>query len=47
MGKISKEKNINFECSTQTWQTNQEELPDVKVIYTRDRDIFIPPGPAR
>ena len=42
MGKISKEKNINLNVALKLGKQIKKNCPDVKVIYTRDRDIFIP-----
>lgn len=42
VGKISKEKNINLNVALKLGKQIKKNCPDVKVIYTRDRDIFIP-----
>ena len=42
VGKISKEKNINLNVALKLGRQIKKNCPDVKVIYTRDRDIFIP-----
>lgn len=42
VGKISKEKNINLKVALKLGKQIQKNCPDVKVIYTRDRDVFIP-----
>ena len=41
VGKISKEKNINLNVALKLGKQIKKNCPDVKVIYTRDRDIFI------
>ncbi len=41
-GKNSKEKNINLNVALKLGKQIKKNCPDVKVIYTRDRDIFIP-----
>ena len=41
-GKISKEKNINLKVALKLGKQISQNCPDVKVIYTRDRDVFIP-----
>lgn len=42
IGKISKEKNINLNVALKLGKQIQKNCPDVKVIYTRTRDVFIP-----
>lgn len=42
IGKISKEKNINLNVALKLGKLIKNNCPDVKVVYTRDRDIFIP-----
>lgn len=42
VGKISKEKNINLNVALKLGKQIKNNCPDVKVIYTRDRDVFIP-----
>lgn len=42
IGKISKEKNINLNVALKLGKQIQKNCPDVKVIYTRERDVFIP-----
>lgn len=42
VGKISKEKNINLNVALKLGRQIKTSCPDVKVVYTRDRDIFIP-----
>lgn len=42
IGKISKEKNINLNVALQLGKNIQKNCKDVKVIYTRKTDVFIP-----
>lgn len=42
IGKISKEKNINLKVALKLGKQITQNCPDVKVIYTRNRDVFIP-----
>ena len=42
IGKISKEKNINLNVALKFGKLIQKNCGDVKVIYTRTRDVFIP-----
>lgn len=42
VGKISKEKNINLKVALKLGKQIKKSCPDVKVIYTRSRDVFIP-----
>lgn len=42
VGKISKEKNINLNVALKLGKQIKKNCPDVKVIYTRERDVFIP-----
>lgn len=42
VGRISKEKNINLNVALAVGQLIEKNCPDVKVIYTRKRDVFIP-----
>lgn len=42
IGKISKEKNINLKVALAFGQLVERNCPDVKVIYTRKTDVFIP-----
>lgn len=42
VGKISKEKNINLNVVLKLGKQIKKNCPDVKVIYTRERDVFIP-----
>ena len=42
IGRISKEKNINLKVALKLGRQIQENCPDVKVIYTRNKDVFIP-----
>lgn len=46
IGKISKEKNINLNVALKLGNLIKKNCDDVKVIYTRSRDVFIPPGPT-
>lgn len=41
-GKISKEKNINLNVSLAFGRLVEQNCPDVKLIYTRKTDVFIP-----
>ena len=41
IGKISKEKNINLNVALKLGKQIQKNCPDVKVVYTRTRDVFI------
>lgn len=42
IGKISKEKNINLNVALQVGRKIQSNCKDVKIIYTRKSDVFIP-----
>lgn len=42
VGKISKEKDINLRVALAFGNLVKEKCPEVKVVYTRDKDIFIP-----
>lgn len=42
IGKISKEKNINLKVALKLGSLIKTNCKDVKVVYTRTRDIFIP-----
>lgn len=42
IGKISKEKNINLNVALKLGGLIKLNCPDVKVVYTRTRDVFIP-----
>ena len=42
VGRISKEKNINLKVALKLGRQIEKNCPDVKVIYTRNRDVFIP-----
>lgn len=42
VGRISKEKDINLKVARQLGELIETECPDVKIIYTRKRDVFIP-----
>ncbi len=42
IGKTSREKNINLNVALKLGNLIKQNCNDVKVIYTRDRDIFIP-----
>lgn len=42
IGKISKEKNINLNVALKLGKQIQKNCADVKVIYTRTKDVFIP-----
>ena len=44
IGKISKEKNINLSIALQLGSLIKNKCPDTRVIYTRNRDVFIPLG---
>lgn len=44
IGKISKEKNINLNVALKVGNLIKNNCDDVKVIYTRSKDIFIPLG---
>lgn len=41
VGKISKEKNINLKVALKLGKRIEENCKDVKVIYTRKRDVFL------
>lgn len=42
VGKISKEKNINLSVTLQLGKLINEQCSDTRVIYTRNKDVFIP-----
>ena len=42
LGAISKEKDLNLTVALLTGDYIKKNLPDVKVIYTRQRDVFVP-----
>ena len=42
IGKISKEKNINLNVALKLGRLIEQGCPDVKVVYTRKTDVFIP-----
>ncbi len=42
IGRIAKEKNINLQVGLKLGRLVQQHCPDVKVIYTRNKDVFIP-----
>lgn len=42
IGRNVKEKNINLKVALKLGKLVEQNLPDVRVVYTRDRDIFIP-----
>ena len=42
LGSFSKEKNINLKVALAFGRTVERNCPDVKVIYTRKTDVFIP-----
>lgn len=42
IGRTSKEKNINLAVALELGRLIRENKPSVKVIYTRDKDVFIP-----
>ena len=42
IGKISKEKNINLKVALKLGGLIKQNCKDVKVVYTRTRDVFIP-----
>ena len=41
VGRISKEKNINLKVALAVGRLIEQNCPDVKVIYTRKRDVFV------
>ena len=41
LGSISKEKDLNLTVALLTGDYIKKNLPDVKVIYTRERDVFV------
>lgn len=41
MGKISQEKNITLKIALKLGAMIHENFPDVKIIYTRDKDFFV------
>lgn len=42
LGAISKEKNINLAVALRFGRYVEQKLPEVRVIYTRTKDVFIP-----
>ncbi|MBQ4018415.1 MAG: N-acetylmuramoyl-L-alanine amidase [Paludibacteraceae bacterium] len=42
VGKVSKEKDLNLRLVLKIGQLLKEQYPDVKVVYTRSTDVFIP-----
>lgn len=42
LGAISKEKNINLAVALQFGKCVEQNMPDVKVVYTRKTDVFVP-----
>ena len=41
LGKISMEKTLNLAVALKLGNYIKENLPDVKVVYTRDTDVFV------
>ncbi len=42
VGKISQEKNLNLDVALLVGKMLSEQFPDIKVVYTRQTDIFLP-----
>ena len=42
VGKISKEKNINLNVALKLGKLIKDKNPEVEVIYTRNKDVFVP-----
>jgi len=42
VGRVSKEKDLNLKLALEVGKQIKEQYPDVKVIYTRSTDVFIP-----
>ena len=42
LGKIGQEKSINLKVATLVGEMIEKEYPDVKVVYTRKSDIYVP-----
>lgn len=42
VGKISQEKDLNLKLALRVGKLVNEQYPDVKVVYTRSSDVFIP-----
>jgi len=42
VGKFSKEKDLNLKLALKVGELIKEQYPDVKVVYTRSTDVFIP-----
>ena len=42
IGRISKEKDINLKVALAVGKLIERNCPDVKVVYTRKRDVFVP-----
>ena len=42
VGKVSKEKDLNLKLVLKIGELIKEQYPDVKVVYTRSTDVFIP-----
>lgn len=42
VGKFSQEKDLNLSLALEVGRLVNEQYPDVKVVYTRDEDVFIP-----
>ena len=42
VGILSKEKDLNLTLALKTGKMISEQFPDVKVVYTRSTDVFIP-----
>ena len=42
VGKTSREKDLNLRLALRTGELIRENYPDVKVVYTRSTDVFIP-----
>lgn len=42
LGAVSKEKNINLAVALQFGKYVEQNMPDVKVVYTRKTDVFVP-----
>ena len=42
VGKFSQEKNLNLSLALELGRQLEEQFPDIKVVYTRSTDVFIP-----